>query len=108
MPIIRNWNAYTNGAQGVPAEHGNVLSRRVAEMFQDCMVQTNSNRDEALKHLEQDVALDRRFDSYDPKRLAERVNDVWECGRSFDWQDPVLKRGGQPRPGGLVGRSVKP
>jgi hypothetical protein len=103
MGIIRDWAAYTDGAQGVPAETGSAMSRRIAEMFRDCMARTGSHRDEALDQLQHEVQLDRRFDPYDPKRLAERVNSVWESGRSFDWEDPSLKRGGQPRPIPLKG-----
>src|ERR1700694_4222315 len=98
MGIIRDWANYTGGQQGVPAEASQGLSKRIAGIFQDCMARTNSNRDQALERLQQEVLYDRHFDSYDPKRLAERVNDVWQEGRSFDWDDSYLKRGGRARP----------
>lgn len=91
----------------MPSKAGTDLAKRIAGIFQDCMVRAGSNRTEALEHLQNEVQLDRHFDSYDPKRLVDRVNDVWQSGRSFDWQDPALKRGGQPRPGGVIGRSNK-
>jgi hypothetical protein len=103
MGVVRDWNAFTGGTQGVPVETGTNLSRRIGEMFQDCMVRAKSNRDEALELLQQEVRTDRRMDPYIPERLAERVNDVWQSGRSFDWDDPYLK-GGQPRSHVLRGR----
>ena len=59
---------------------------------------TNFNQTEAKQKMAEWLQHDRRFDSYDPARLIERVQDCKYRGATLDLDDPQLKRGGEPRP----------
>ena len=43
------------------------------------------------------IRTDRRFDNFDPDRLAERVNQVRHSGAVLNLDDTSLLRGGAPR-----------
>jgi hypothetical protein len=43
------------------------------------------------------ISQDRRFDAYDPTRLADRVNKVRHSGAVLDLDDSELQHGGAPR-----------
>jgi hypothetical protein len=60
---------------------------------------TNFNQPEAKEKMREWLENDRRFDSYDPDRLIERVRNCKYRGMSWDTlDDPQLFRGGEPRP----------
>lgn len=59
---------------------------------------TNFHQGEAKQKMAEWLAQDRRFDSYDPERLIDRVQLHKHNGAQLDLTDPQLKRGGQPRP----------
>jgi hypothetical protein len=56
------------------------------------------NHAEANRELRGMIQTDRRFDGYDPERLVSQVEDCAKHCKRLDLDDPVLKRGGEPRP----------
>jgi hypothetical protein len=104
MGIIRDWAAYTGGAQGIPAETGETLRRTLGQMYRVALNDACGNHEEAEKKLAESINNDRRFDPYPTDRLVSRFRECFRSGASLDFDDPQLK-GGAPRPGGLIGRS---
>jgi hypothetical protein len=67
----------------------------------DAINRCRFNQAEALRELARVINQDRRFDDYDPDRLAQRVSDCRHSGRVLDLSDPEL------RPGGAVYHPLK-
>jgi hypothetical protein len=75
------------------------LCASLSEMHRVAIQKANYNQVEAKEILKSYVALDRRFDQFDPDRLAERIQECRSCGRTADLlDDPWLRRGGEKRP----------
>ena len=74
------------------------LVRTLGAMHTEAYNRANANKVEAHRHLIDMIQIDRRFDNLDPERLADAVRTCGETGRQLDFTDPLLKRGGQPRP----------
>jgi hypothetical protein len=100
--IIKDWAAYTGGAQGIPAETGSTLRKALGTMYQDALNQTCGNHKAAEQKLAQSIDNDRRFDEYQTAPLVERFRQNYQNGGFLDFNDPVLK-GGKPRPCQLRG-----
>jgi hypothetical protein len=80
-------------------------SQTMGQMISEAMQKCNANRVEAKAKVMEMVKRDRRFDGYDHDRLLDKVMEKSQYGGYMDWDDPGLKRGGQPRPLALKGRS---
>jgi hypothetical protein len=106
MGIVRDWHAYTDGAQGIPAKTGRTLRTVLGQMYKEALAETCGCHAEAEVKLAEAIDNDRRFDAYKTDKVVDRFRDCYSNGIFFDLEDPVLK-GGAPRPGGLIGRSVK-
>src|SRR5713101_6212423 len=91
MGIIRDWAAYTGGAQGVPVETTKALRVSLGQMYQDALRQTCGNHGEAEQKLAQSIDNDRRFDPYKTDRLVNRFRDCYQRGAFLDFDDPELK-----------------
>jgi hypothetical protein len=74
------------------------LCASLSEMHRVAIQKANYNQVEAKEILKIYVALDRRFDPFDPDRLAERIQECRSCGRTADLDDPYLRRNGLKRP----------
>jgi hypothetical protein len=75
----------------------------------DLIATLGKMQDEALRRVNYDqtaihnevvnmVRNDRRLDAFDPDRLVAQAWKVRNSGGRLDWDDPYLKKGGQPRP----------
>jgi hypothetical protein len=64
------------------------LSRMEMESRQRC----NFNQIEARQKMREWISQDRRFDSLDPERVAERVAHCRSAGAVFDIDDPSLRK----------------
>jgi hypothetical protein len=102
MPIIRDWNLYTDGAQGTPTETTKTLRLTLGRMYEEALNATGGHRADAERKLAQSIDNDRRYDAYRTDRLVSRFRDCYQNGAFLDFSDPVLK-GGQPRPCQLRG-----
>jgi hypothetical protein len=68
-------------------------------MHRVAIQKANYNQIEAREILKSYVQMDRRFDSFDPDRLVERIHEAKSCGRTMDLaEDTYLRRGGEKRP----------
>jgi hypothetical protein len=74
------------------------LAATLSEMEYRARQLTNFNQIEAKEKIKEWIQNDRRFDSYDPQRLTERVQLSKNNGAVLELDDPQLQRGGQPRP----------
>jgi hypothetical protein len=74
------------------------LCASLSEMHRVAIQKANYNQVEAKEILKSYVGLDRRFDQFDPDRLAERIQECRSCGRTADLDDPYLRRNGSKRP----------
>jgi hypothetical protein len=74
------------------------LAATLSEMEYRARQLSNFNQIEAKEKMTTWIQNDRRFDGYDPQRLAERAQASKYNGASLDLDDPQLKRGGEPRP----------
>jgi hypothetical protein len=74
------------------------LGRWLSLAERDCTERARFNQTEALKSLAHTIGNDRRFDDYDPDRLAKAVSDHRQHGRVLDLSDPFLRKGGESRP----------
>ena len=71
----------------------------LSEMHRVAIQRANLNQVEAKEILKGYVGMDRRFDSFDPDRLAQRIEECRSNGRTADLlEDPYLRRGGEKRP----------
>ena len=104
--------SYQGGGRDARAFDGEVSQKQteadsirntLSLMQQEVLSKTNGNLIEAEGKLVGILARDRRFDEYDARRLASHVQDVWRGGKRLDMDDPVLKPGGQERPGQMRG-----
>jgi len=68
------------------------------QMMQEALAKTNANRVAARDVVIGMTKLDRRFDHLDHERLVDKAFECSQYGRKFDWSDPELRPGGQPRP----------
>ncbi|SDK14560.1 MULTISPECIES: hypothetical protein [Bradyrhizobium] len=101
MGIIRDWAAYTNGAQGVPEdmrEDHRDMRVYMGQAHSRAINRHNGSLSEAKKDLAEAIERDRRFDPYDKKRLLDRFSECWGSGQLLDFSDPGLLHGGQSRP----------
>jgi hypothetical protein len=57
-----------------------------------CVERARYNQGEAVRQLADIIANDRRFDSFDPHRLAQRVSDYRHTGQVLGLGDPDLRR----------------
>jgi hypothetical protein len=53
------------------------------------------NQTQAVNELARIISNDRRFDAYDPTRLADRVSRVRHSGAVLNMDDPELRHGGE-------------
>jgi hypothetical protein len=68
-------------------------------MHKAALQKASFNQVEAKEILKSYVGMDRRFDEFDPDRLAERIFEAKSCGRTMDLtEDTYLRRGGEKRP----------
>jgi hypothetical protein len=74
------------------------LTQALGRMATEAHQRANANQIEAREHMLKMVRNDRRLDAFDPERLVDRVQECGQSGRKLDWDDPWLKRNGQPRP----------
>ncbi len=74
------------------------MARTLAEMHGESLRATNFNQIEARQRMAEWIALDRRFDGYEPSRLLDRVEANRSNGAAWALDDPYLQRGGQKRP----------
>src|SRR5260370_36850307 len=102
MGIIRDWAAYTGGAQGVPAKTNETLRKTLGQMYQGALTEANGNIEEANNKLAESINNDRRFDQYPTDRLLKRFNEYFGNGAFLDFEEPYLQERA-PRPRGLVG-----
>jgi hypothetical protein len=72
-----------------------VTLTRMADLARE---KSNFNQTEAKEKMREWLQTDRRFDSFDPTALIERVHLCRYNGAVLDLDDPQL-RGGEPRPG---------
>ena len=72
-----------------------VTLTRMADLARE---RSNFNQLEAKQKMAEWLQTDRRFDSYDPARLIERVHAARYSGAVLELDDPQLLKGGQPRP----------
>jgi hypothetical protein len=77
----------------------------LAEMRRVARARTNFSETDANRLMGQYMAQDVRFREFDHAKVIDRVNRCMSNGARFDIDDPELKRGGQPRPLALKGRS---
>ena len=73
-------------------------TQTMQRMLTEALALCRANRIEAKEKLAEWAKRDRRFDGLDHGKVAEKVMEAAQYGRKFDWQDPELKIGGQPRP----------
>ena len=74
------------------------LASTLSQMETQARQKANFDQTVAKQKMAEWLANDRRFDSYDPMRLVERVHVCKAQGAHLDLEDPQLMRGGQPRP----------
>jgi hypothetical protein len=75
------------------------LCATLSEMHRTAIQKANFNQVEAREILKSYVGMDRRFDEFDPDRLAQRIEECRSNGRTADLlEDPWLRRGGEKRP----------
>ena len=75
------------------------LCASLSEMHKVAIQKANYNQIEAREILKGYVQTDRRFDQFDPDRLAQRIEECRSNGRTADLlDDPYLRRGGEKRP----------
>jgi hypothetical protein len=74
------------------------LAATLSQMETQARQKANFDQNEAKQKMAEWLANDRRFDSYDPARLIERVQVCKSNGAHLDLEDPQLMKGGQPRP----------
>ncbi len=74
------------------------LARTLAEIHGEARRATNFNQIEARQKMAEWIAMDRRFDNYEPSRLLDRVEANRSNGAAWDLDDPWLQRGGQKLP----------
>ncbi len=67
-------------------------------MLTEAMQVACANRVEARAKVIEWAKRDRRFDNFDHDKLVDKVLEKSQYGGRLDWDDPELKRGGQPRP----------
>jgi cation transport regulator ChaB len=85
MGIIRDWAAYTNGAQGVPTKTTHELRSTLRNMYKDAFNQACGNQAEAEKKFAQSIDNDRRFDNYPTEKLIARFRDCYRSGAKLDF-----------------------
>jgi hypothetical protein len=75
------------------------LCATLTQMHKIAVERANYNQVEAREILKRYVETDRRFDSFDPDRLAQRIEECRSNGRTADLlEDTYLRRGGEKRP----------
>jgi hypothetical protein len=79
--------------------HRDDFAATLRQMQSEALERSNFNQTEARAQLVQMVTNDRRFDTFDPQALVDHVRSYAESGRSMDWDNPSIKKGGAPRPG---------
>src|SRR4051812_15682879 len=100
MQVGLKFSAVANMKAGADmfGNHQNDLVAALRQMQQEALERAKFNHADARNQLVAMVKNDRRLDGYDPERFVDHVRECSESGRRLDWDDPSLKRGGQPRP----------
>jgi hypothetical protein len=56
-----------------------------------CVERARYNQGEAIRQLAEIISNDRRFDSFDARKLAQRVSDYRHTGQVLGLDDPELR-----------------
>jgi len=75
------------------------LAKALRNMAQDSVEATQGKGLNPQAHMREHIRRDRRFDSYDPARLAKHVWDRRGIPHNLELDDPYLRKGGARRPG---------
>jgi fatty acid desaturase len=59
------------------------MAATLAQMKRQALNKCSGNQIEADQQIERWIANDRRYDRYDPKRLASRVSECWSSGATL-------------------------
>lgn len=81
------------------------MAATLSEMQRRALERCRFDQIAAAERMKQWVRQDARFSQYDPDRLVAKANECKGNGSALMLDDPYLKRGGEPRPGGIMGRS---
>jgi hypothetical protein len=74
------------------------IAATLSEMHRRARDKCNYNQLEAQQKLAEWIQQDRRLDSYDAARLAQRVNTCLQSGAVLELDAPELLKGGERRP----------